>query len=155
MQRCFFQAAVVSILLYGCTTWTLTKRMEKKIDSNYKRMLQAILNKSSKSSSCTATYHPSRKLFKWDEPGMQDTAGEVGTNSCDILLWTPSHGRVKAGQPAKTYIQQLWADTECNLEDLPEAKDNREGGEGGSGRFTLVTRHEEYILSTAMSLSFP
>ena len=34
------------ILLYGCTTWTLTKRMEKKIDSTYTRMLWAILNKS-------------------------------------------------------------------------------------------------------------
>ena len=40
----FFQAAVVSILLYGCTTWTLTKLMEKKLDGNYTRMLQAILN---------------------------------------------------------------------------------------------------------------
>ena len=28
MKRSFFQAAVVSILLYGCTTWTLTKRLE-------------------------------------------------------------------------------------------------------------------------------
>ena len=26
-----FQAAVVSILLYGCTTWTITKRLEKKV----------------------------------------------------------------------------------------------------------------------------
>ena len=34
------------ILLYGCTTWMLTKRMEKKLDGNYTRMLQAILNKS-------------------------------------------------------------------------------------------------------------
>ena len=42
----FFQAATVSILLYRCTTWTLTKRMEKKLDGNYKRMLRAILNKS-------------------------------------------------------------------------------------------------------------
>ena len=42
----FFQAAVVSILLYGCTTWTLTKRLEKKLDGNYARMLRAILNKS-------------------------------------------------------------------------------------------------------------
>ena len=25
----FIQAAVVSMLLYGCTTWTLIKRMEK------------------------------------------------------------------------------------------------------------------------------
>ena len=42
----FFQAAVTSILLYGCTTWTLTKRLEKKLDGNYTRMLRAILNKS-------------------------------------------------------------------------------------------------------------
>ena len=46
MKRCFFQAAVVSILLYGRTIWMLTKRMEKKLDSNYTRMLRAILNKS-------------------------------------------------------------------------------------------------------------
>ena len=46
IKRSFFQAAVVSILLYGCTTWTLSKRMEKKLDSNYTKMLRAILNKS-------------------------------------------------------------------------------------------------------------
>ena len=45
-QRCvcvFFQ---VSILQYGCTTWTLTKHMEKKLDGNCTRMLRALLNKS-------------------------------------------------------------------------------------------------------------
>ena len=42
----FFQTAVVLILLYGCTTLTLTKRMEKRLDGNYTRMLHAILNKS-------------------------------------------------------------------------------------------------------------
>ena len=46
MKCSFFQAAVVSILLYGCTTWTLTKRLEKKLDGNYTRMLRTILNKS-------------------------------------------------------------------------------------------------------------
>ena len=46
MKRRFFQAAVASILLYGCTTWTLTKRLEKKLDGNYARMVRAILNKS-------------------------------------------------------------------------------------------------------------
>ena len=44
MKRSFFQAAVVSILLYGCTTWTLTKRL-RKLDGNYTRMLREILNK--------------------------------------------------------------------------------------------------------------
>ena len=37
----FFQAAVLSILLYGCTTWTLTKQLEK-LDGNYTRILRAI-----------------------------------------------------------------------------------------------------------------
>ena len=46
MKRSFFQTAVVSILLYGCTTWTLTKWMEKTLDDNYTRMLRPILNKS-------------------------------------------------------------------------------------------------------------
>ena len=46
MKRSFFQAAIVLILLYGCTTWMLTKRIEKNLDGNYIRMLWVILNKS-------------------------------------------------------------------------------------------------------------
>ena len=46
MKRSFFQAAVVSIVLSGCTTWTLKKRLKKKLDGNYTRMLRAILDKS-------------------------------------------------------------------------------------------------------------
>ena len=46
MNRSFFQAAVVSVLLYGFTTSTLTKLLEKKLDGNYTRMLRAILNTS-------------------------------------------------------------------------------------------------------------
>ena len=46
MKRSFFQAAIVSILLYGCTAWTLTKQMEKRLDGNYTRMLWAILYRS-------------------------------------------------------------------------------------------------------------
>ena len=34
-----------------------------------------------KDTNCTATCLLSRKLFKLDEPDMQDTAGEAGTNS--------------------------------------------------------------------------
>ena len=52
MKRSFFQAAVVSILLQGCTTWTLTKRMEK-LYGNYTRILRATLNK-------TWRQHPTR-----------------------------------------------------------------------------------------------
>ena len=46
----------------------------------------------------------------------------------DILQWTPSHGRAKAGRPARTYIQQLCTDTGYSLEDLLGAMDDRDGG---------------------------
>ena len=39
MKRSFFQTVVESILLHRCTTWTLTKCMEKKLNGNYTRML--------------------------------------------------------------------------------------------------------------------
>ena len=44
----------------------------------------------------------------------------------DVLLWTTTYGRAKAGRPARTYIQQLCEDTGCNREDLPEAVNDRE-----------------------------
>ena len=80
-KHSFFQAAVVSILLYGCTT--LTKRMEKKLEGNYTRMLRAILNKSWRQHPTKQQLYdpPSRKLSKLDESDMQDTAGEAGASS--------------------------------------------------------------------------
>ena len=57
---------------------------------------------------------------------LQDTAGEAGTKLIrDVLLWTPTHGRAKAGRPARTYIQQLCEDTGCCPEDLLEAMNDR------------------------------
>ena len=126
MKRSFFQTAVASILLYGCTTWTLTKRLEKKLDGNYTRMLCAILNKSWRQ-------HPTRHLppiTKTIQVRRTRHAGHCWRSSdeliIDVLLWTPTHGRAKAGRPARTYIQQLCEDTGCCPEDLPEAMNDRE-----------------------------
>ena len=66
MKRSFFQAAVVSILLYGCTTWTLTKRLERKLNGNYTRMLRAILNKSWRQ-------HPTRHQLYGHRPPITKT----------------------------------------------------------------------------------
>ena len=132
MKRSFFQAAVVSILLYGCTTWTLTKRLEKKLDGNYTRMLRAILNKS-------WWQHPTRRHLYGHLPPITKTiqvrrarhAGHCWRSKdelvSDVLLWTPTYGQAKAGRPAWTYIQQLCEDTAgCCTEDLPEAMNDRE-----------------------------
>ena len=87
----FLQAAVVSILLYGCTTWTLTKRMEKKLDTNYTRILRAILNKSWRQhptkQQLNSHYQLLRKLSKLDESDMRDTAHKWRT-PMDPCTWT-------------------------------------------------------------------
>ena len=131
MKRSFFQAAVVSTLLYGCTTWTITKRLEKKLDGNYTRMLRAILNKSWRQ-------HPTRHQLYGHLPATTKTIQVRRTRHAghcwrsrnelisDVLLWTPTYGRAKAGRLARTYIQQLCEDTGCSPEDLPEAMNDRE-----------------------------
>ena len=115
IKHSFFQAAVVSILLYECTTWTLTKRMEKKLDGNNTRMLRTILNKSWRQ-------HPTKQQLYGYLPPITKTiqirrtrhAGHCWKSKegliSDVLLWTPSNGREKAGWPARTYIQQLCVD---------------------------------------------
>ena len=125
MKRSFFQAVVVSILLYGCTTWTLAKRLEKKLEDNYTRMLRAILNKSWRQ-------HPTRHQLYSHLPPITKTIQVRRTRhaghcwrSRDELLWTPTYGRAKAGRPARTYIQQLCDDTGCRSKDLPEAMNVR------------------------------
>ena len=105
----FLQEEVVSILLYGCTTWTLTKRIKKKLDGNYTRMLRAILNKSWR-------LHPTKQQLYGHLPLVTKTIKVRRTRRAghcwksrdelisDVLLWTPSQGRAKAGRPARTYV---------------------------------------------------
>ena len=131
MKCSFFQAAVTSILLYGCTTRTLTKRLERKLGGNYTRMLRAILNKS-------WWQHPTRHQLYGHLPPTMKTIQVRRTRHAgrcwrsrdelirDVLLWTPSHGRAEAGRSARTYIQQLCEDTRCCPEDLPRMMNDRE-----------------------------
>ena len=131
MKRSFFQAAIMSILLYGCTTWTLSKRMEKKLDGNYTRMLRAILNKSWRQHPAKQQlYGHLRTITKTIKVRRTRHAGHCLRSRdeliSDVLIWTLSHGRAKAGRPARTYTQQLCEDTGCSPEDLPEAMNDWE-----------------------------
>ena len=138
IKRSFFQVAVVSVLLYRCTTWTLTNHMEKELDGNYSRMLRAVLNKFWRQ-------HPTKYLLYGHLSPIKKTIQirqTRNTGHCwrskgelisDVLQWTPSHGRSKSGRLANTYLQHLSADTGCNLEDLPGAMDDRNGWRDGQG----------------------
>ena len=94
-------------------------------------MLRTILNKSWRQ-------HPTRHQLYGHLPPITKTIQVRRTRHAghcwrsrdelisDVLLWTPTHGRAKAGRPARTYIQQLCEDTGCCPEDLPEAMNDRE-----------------------------
>ena len=132
MKCSFFQAAVVSILLYGCTIWTLTKRMEKKFEGNYIRILWAILNKSWKQ-------HPKKQHLYGHLPPITKNikirrtkhAGYCWRNRdeliSDLLLWTPflwtSKGRTTS---SNLHTADLCRYGMCP-EDRPKAIDDREG----------------------------
>ena len=130
----YIKAVITSILLYGCTTWILTKRLEKKLDGLYTRMLRAILNKSWRQ-------HPTNHQLYGHQPPITKTikvrrtrhAGHGGRNGdeliSDVLRWTPSHGRANAGWLARTYILQLCEDTECSPEYPPEEMNDSGGDE--------------------------
>ena len=94
-------------------------------------MLRAILNKSGQQ-------HPTKHQLYSHLPPITKTIQVRQTRHAghcwrsrdelisDVLLWTPTYGRAKAGWPAQTYIQQLCMDTGCSPEDLPEPMNDRE-----------------------------
>ena len=139
------QAVVASILLYGCTIWTLTKWLEKKLDGNYTRMLRAILNKSWRQP-------PTRYQLYGHLPPIMKTIQVRRTRHTghswrcrdelisDVLLWTPTHGCAKAGRLARTYIQQLCEDTDVVQKTCLRWWTIGKSGERGSG---IPARHDD------------
>ena len=127
----FFQAAIVSILLYACTTWTPKKCIEKKLDGNYSRMQRVLRNKSWKQ-------HPTKQQLYGHQPPISKTIQIRRTRHArycwrskdepisDVLPWTPALRCASVGRPTRTYLQQLCTDTRCCLEDLPRAMDDRD-----------------------------
>ena len=115
----------MSILPHGCTTWTLTKCKEKKLDGNCMKMLRAILNKSWRRHSTKQQLDGHLPLISKTIQIRRDIVREVKMNSCDVLQWTPSHGRADVRRSAWTYQQQLCAVFAFSLENLPSAIDDR------------------------------
>ena len=105
--------------------------LRKKLDSNYARMLRAVLNK-------YWMQQPTKQQLYCYPPPITKTIpvrrtrheGHCWRRKHDlingILLWTPLHRQTKAGRPAGTYIHKFSADTRYSLEDLLRAMDNRD-----------------------------
>ena len=156
----FFQAAVVSILLYRCTTWTLTKRLEKKLDGNYTRILRAILNKSWRQ-------HPTRHQLYGHLPSIKKTiqvrrnrhAGHCWRSKDelirDVLLWTPAYGRAEEGRPAQIYIDSYVRIRDVALKTCQSRRMIGRSGVRGSGISVLAGRHDDDDMHYCPEISTP
>ena len=146
MKRSFFQAAVVSILLYGCTTWMLTKRLEKMLDGNYTRMLRAILKKSWQQ-------HPTKhQLYGHLPPITKNTqfrrtrhAGHCWRSRDEVMYsYGPPH---MAGQKLDDQLEHTFS-SYVRIRDVALKTCQRiwtigRSGERGSGISVLTARHDD------------
>ena len=147
MKGCFFQAAAVLILLYGCTTWTPTKRPEKKIDGNYTRMLRYWTSpggNTPQGTNYTATCLPSRKLSKLDEPDIQDSAGEAGASPCVMYSYGLIHmaGKKQDDQLEHTYSSYVRI-RDVALKTCQRRWTIGRSGERGSGISVQAALHDD------------
>ena len=120
--------------------------MVKKLDGNCIMMLRGILNKSWKQ-------HLTKQWLYGHLPPISKTIqiwrirheGNCWMSKdqliSDVLLLTPSYERSSVEWPARTYLQQLSADTECDLEDLLKAMDGDRDRE--LGKSVRVTWHDD------------
>ena len=143
MKCSFFQAAVVSILLYGCTTWTLTKWLERKLDGNYTRMLRAILNKSWRQ-------HPTRHQLYGHLPIQARRTRHAGL--CwrsrdelisDVLLWTPHMAKQNQDNQLEHTYSNYVRIRDVALKTCQRRWMIGRSGERGSGISVLAAQHED------------
>ena len=116
----FFQAVVMSVPWYSCTTWILMKCLEKKLDENdvaycFEQILEAAVYITAVVQLLTShlTYHPSK---------INKTCCAVLAKQWQTHKWyspiDTTHRQTSVEQPAKTDMHQLCVDTGCHVEDL-------------------------------------
>ena len=96
------------------------------------------------SSSFKATYHPSRKLSKLNEPDMQDTGGEVDTSSLIIYSYGPLH---MAEQKQDDQLEPTYSSS-VRIRGVPHRTCRKRwtigrGVERGSGISVLMARQDD------------
>ena len=151
-KRSFFQAAVVLILLYVCTTWTLTKRLEKKLEGNHTRMLRAILKNSWQQ-------HPTRHQLYGHLPSITKTIQARRTRHAghcwrskdelvsDVLLWTPHMANQKEDDQLEHTYRSYVMIRDVTLKTCQRRRMIGRRGERRSGISVLAARHDDDIIS--------
>ena len=108
----FFRSTVETVLLYGSSSWTLTKSLTTKLNGPYTRLIRAALNASWRQ-------HMTNKELYGNLPKISETicarrvrfSGHCWRSREEVvhqlILSAPSHGKRSRGRPPITYIDQL------------------------------------------------
>ena len=138
----------MSVLLYGCTTWTVKKRLEKNLDGNYTRMLRAILNNSWRQ-------HPIKHQLYGHLPPITKTiqvrrtrhAGDSGRSRdeliSDVLLWNPHMAEQKRDNQLEHTFNSYVRIRDVALKTCQRRWTIGRSGERGSGKYVLAVRHDD------------
>ena len=109
-------------ILFGWKDW---QQLHKKATSYNEEILETTSHK-------TAAIQPPTSYFKNHLNQTNKTYGTLLEKEerkdkmiSNLLRWTPSHRQAGVGQPARTYLQQLCADTGCSQENLLSVMDDR------------------------------
>ena len=151
MKPSLFQAAVMSILLYGCTTWTLTKRLEKKqlhknIASNIEQVLAATSHKAPTIRPPASHHENYPSLTKQTRRTLLEKKGRAH-KWCTPM--DPPHiaGQRQDGQLEHTYSSFVRI-RDVALKICQRRWTIGRSGERGSGISVLAARHDDEDIST-------
>ena len=126
-----FKATVESVLLYGAECWTLTKRLEQKLDGCYTRMLMRVQNMNWKQHhTLSEIYGNLPRITSTIQRRRLHLAGHWYRRTDQIiskvLLWQPTQGKRKRGRPYLTYVDQLVKDTGLDTKQLSKSMSDRD-----------------------------
>lgn len=118
LKLCFFKATVETVLLFGAVSWTLTKQLERFLDSAYTRLLHYALNVSWDNFTTNQELYGNlepvstrlrkrRLAFIGHSHRMRQYAPQP---LCGLLFWKPRGKFRQGGQACKTFIKMTMKD---------------------------------------------
>jgi len=123
-------STVEAVLLYGCETWSLSKKQEQELDGCDTKMLRKALNISWRE-------HVTNELLYEDLPKILTKirtrrlklAGHCARHpeeaDSNLVLWVPDRGSGGRVRPTSTFIHTLTRDTGLQLEETHACMQNK------------------------------
>ena len=130
LKLAFFHTTVSSVLLYESSTWTLTKKLETKLNGYCTKILRVVNNvKWQQRISNNVLYHNLPKITNTIASRRVSFARHCFRSkevTHKLILWEPKCGKNTRGRPARNFINQLTDDTNLDKEDLETAMSDRD-----------------------------